>query len=165
MSEYTVGEAMRVREELEQDAASALGRALLAFSRLDIALGLMVASALRSEGHASRAERVGSMSFKERLDQMQAFGERLATTSGEAANALRDWLSQAERARRIRNQLVHGRWDIDPHNRRALNIVNGPALDVQEVIAYTMEELDAVGGDVKRLTTLLATTRRRWRLP
>ena len=132
MNELNAGDVWRIHEELERDAASALGRAMFAFSSLDMNLGLMVASALRYLGKESQAAKVDSLNFKVRLEFVENYVVTTPEVDPKAVSAVRAWVSQAHTARLQRNQLVHGRWGVDPYKRKALNIVGLPSSDAQQ---------------------------------
>lgn len=165
MNELTAGDIWRIQEEIEHGAASALGRAMFAFSRLDMNLGLMVASALRYLGKDGQAAKVDSLNFKARLEFVENYVTTATEVEPNAVLEVRAWLSQAHSARLQRNQLVHGRWSVDPYERKALNIVGSPSSDAQRTIKYTLEELEAIGQEYQRLNSALGKTRHRWHLP
>ena len=147
MNELTAGEIWRIHEKLERDAAYALGRTIFAFSSLDVNLGLMVASALRQLGNIGKAVRVDSLSFKARLDFVENYVATNSEIDPKAVSEIKVWVSQAHTARLQRNQLIHGRWVVDPFRGKALNIVGIPSSDAQQTIEYTIEELGAIGQD------------------
>lgn len=165
MNDLTIRDISRIREELERDAASALGRALFAFSGLDTNLGLMVASTLRHLGKDGQAMNAGSLNFKTRLEFVENYVVTTPEVAPMAILEMKTWISQAHAARLQRNQLVHGRWSVDPHKRKALLIVGLPGSDVQQTIEYTIAELEAISEEFQRLNSALSQARRRWHLP
>lgn len=165
MNNLTGADICRIREELERDAASALGRALFAFSGLDTNLGLMVASTLRLLGKDGQATKVGSLNFKTRLEVVENYVVTTPEVAPKAILEMKAWISQAQAARLQRNQLVHGRWSADPHRRKALVVVGLPSSDMQQTIEYTIEELEAINEQFQRLNSTLSQARRRWHLP
>jgi len=165
MNELTAGDIWRIREQLERDAASALGKAMFAFSGLDTNLGLMVASVLRYVGKEGQAARVDSLNFKARLEFVDAYIASTSEFHPTAVSEVRDWVLQAQEARQLRNQLVHGRWGVDPLTGKVHNIVGLPSSDAQQTIEYTLEELDAISQEFRRLNSALSKSRQRWGLP
>lgn len=165
MNDLTGLDILRIREELERDAASALGRALFAFSGLDMNLGLMVASTLRHLGKDGQATKVDSLNFKTRLEFVENYVITASEIAPRAVLEMKTWISQAHAARLQRNQLVHGRWSADPYKRKALVIVGLPSSDVRQTIEYTIEELEAISEEFRRLNSTLSQVRLRWRLP
>lgn len=165
MKDLTGADIWRIREELERDAASALGRALFAFSALDTNLGLMVASTLRHLGKDGQATKVGSLNFKARLEFVENYFVTTHDASQKAIPEMKAWIPQAHAARLKRNQLVHGRWSADPRKRKVLVIVGLPSSDVQQTIEYTVEDIVAISEDFQRLNATLSETRRRRHLP
>ena len=138
---------------------------MFAFSSLDVNLGLMVSSALHDLGKEGQAARVDSLNFKARLEFVEDYVQTAAEVLPEAAEEIKAWVAQADIARSQRNQLVHGRWVIDPQKRKAINIVGVPSDDTQKAIEYTIEELEAVGEEFRRLNDSLSLARQRWHLP
>jgi hypothetical protein len=165
MNELTAGDLWRMRERLELDAATALGQAMFAFSGLDTNLGLMVASALRYVGKEVHADNVSSLNFKARLDFVAEYASTRPEVAAEAALLLKAWVSRAHEARLLRNQLVHGRWNVDAMKNKVLNIVGLPSGDAQQIFEYSLEELVAIGERFRSLNVELSKTRQRWHLP
>src|SRR5690606_11002632 len=144
MNDLTGADIWRIHEELERDAASELGRALIAFAGLDTNLGLMVASTLRHLGKDGHATKVGSLNFKARLEIVEQYVVTAPEVSQNAVLEMKAWISQAHAARLQRNQLVHCRWSADPRKRKVLVIVGLPSRDVQQTVEYIVEDLEAI---------------------
>ena len=165
MNEPTAGEIWQLREQLERDAASLLGGALFAFSRLDAHVGLVVAAIMRVTGKEDQVPKVDALSFHKRL----AFVERFIAESTEVETsgraAMTSWLADAHSIRTQRNQLIHGRWDVDPYKRKILNLVGQHDSTAQQTIEYTLEDLQAFIEGARALQSKLANARRRWGLP
>lgn len=165
MSELNGADIWRIREALERDAALALGSALFAFSRLDMNVGLMVASIYRNTGRENQVPKADSMSFHVRLDFMEKYLAADPALDIDVLALMRDWLAQAHDARAERNKLVHGRWSADPHKGKVVNIVGLPSSDAQQTIEYTIEELNAFTERFSELGSRLLQARLRWHLP
>ena len=165
MNELTGADIWRIRETLERDAALALGSALFAFSRLDMNVGLMVASIYRNTGREDQVPKADSMSFHVRLEFIEQYLAADSALDSRALSLMRDWLAQAHDARAERNKMVHGRWSADPHKGKAVNIVGLPSSDAQQTIEYTIEELNAVTTRFSDLGSRLSKARMRWHLP
>jgi hypothetical protein len=165
MTEPTVGEIWQLREQLERDAAALLGGALFAFSRLDAHVGLMVAAILRVTGKEDQIPKVDALSFHKRLAFVESFiaESTEVETSGRAEMA--SWLAGAQSIRTQRNQLIHGRWDVDPYKRKILNLVGQHDSAAQQTIEYTLEDLQAFIERTRALQSQLATLRTHWGLP
>lgn len=165
MNEPTAGDIWRLQEQLERDAAAILGRALFSFSRLDMHLGLMVAASLRMSGKADQALKVDEMNFHKRLKFVAKYLREISELDPSASAAMTLWLKEADEVRTQRNQLVHGRWGVDPYKRKVLNIVGLPSSDTQRTIEYTLQDLEAFVQRTQDLQASLSTARRRWHLP
>jgi hypothetical protein len=165
VKEPTAGDIWRLQEQLERDASTVLGRAIFAFSRLDVNLGLMIASLLRLAGNPNQALKVDEMNFHKRLDFLGSYVQETPTLDPKASHALTSWLQGADALRVQRNQLVHGRWGVDPYKRTVLNIVGLPSSDTQRTIEYTLEELESFVAKTQGLDARLSEARSRWHLP
>jgi hypothetical protein len=165
MNELTGADILRLRDELERDSASALGETMFAFSGLDMNLGLMVASTLRNTGRETQVPKADAMNFHLRLEFIQNHIESDSSLPSKAKEEMKQWVTDAHRARIERNQLVHGRWSTDPLKGKALNIVGLPSSDAQQIFEYTVEELRAVAQGFIKLNSRLSKARMRWHLP
>ena len=162
MNNLTGGELWRIRSELEATASSILGRLLFTFSRLDFNVSLLVSSIERVGGNETAAAKATQLSFHERLARLALFFEREATLPDDARAAYGEWLLAMQEVRTQRNQLVHGRWDIDPNNRVVLNIM-GPTSSLEErTIPYTLAALQAAVSKIEQLQGNLAQLRKQW---
>ena len=163
MSEPTAGDLHRLRAELEVQIASALGRIILRMSRLDTNLGLMVASINRLQGKTASDASLSEKSLHARLRVVRKFIGQSPELGPTARQAMTNWWKEVDAARSWRNQLIHGRWDIDPQRRVLLDLTG--LGEVHERGAYTMEDLDAFVATLERLNQDLNRMRREWRLP
>ena len=155
MTGLTAGDVWRIQEELEGEAASALGRLMFAFSRLDTNVGLLVASIERIQGKEVPAENVAQLTFHKRLDRFATFLEREVSLPSAAHDAYVEWIAAAHRARIQRNEFVHGRWGVDPYKRAVLNTVGLSSSNEQRTVQYTLPELQAVVAEIEELQARL----------
>lgn len=165
IASLTAAELSAMRDEFEQHAASLLGRMIFAFSRLDTNLGLMVAWVMRSLGKEAQLKNVDTMSFNTRLEFIAEYIETSNGLASEARAEMSDWIAAADAARAQRNKFVHGRWGIDIHRNKALNVVGLPGSDAQRPFEYSLSELEAYNQVIRHLTSTLSQIRDRWRLP
>jgi len=165
MNELTAGDIWRLHEQLERDASAILGRAIFAFSRLDANLGLMVASVLRVAGKVEQESKADGMNFHKRLEFILKYACEAPDIDPSARAELTRWVKAADETRTQRNQLVHGRWDVDPYRRKALNTVGLANSDEQRTFEYSLEELESFVQRVNDLQSQLTKVRMRWHLP
>ncbi len=163
MTEPTAGDLYKLREELEVRVARALGDIILRMSRLDTNLSLMISSIHQIQGKAVSDESLFESSLHGRLKILRKFVHGATEFSPHVRKAMLSWLREVDEARSWRNQLIHGRWDIDPRRRVLLNLTG--LGEVRERRAYTMEELDAFIETLERLNSELSRMRRQWQLP
>jgi hypothetical protein len=164
MLTLTANDLATRRKDLEQSAASALGKTLFAFSRLDMNLGLMLSWHLWSIGKEGQVKSVENMNFNTRLELLNQCIDGSATIPDGAKVELNAWLAQAHAARAQRNELVHGRWASDPVKDKVLNIVGLPSSDAQRTIEYSIRELEDFNHQIERLTSDMSQLRERWQL-
>ncbi len=167
MSEHepTAGEVRKLSEKIEREAASLLGQSLFSFSRLDVNLGLMVASIMRNTGREEQVPGVDAMNFHKRLHFVEKYMGAAEGLAAGARQAMTSWLQEANDIRAQRNQLVHGRWDVDPYKLKVLNIVGLPSSDSQRTIEYTLDELESFVQRTQTLHSRLWKLRKQWQLP
>jgi hypothetical protein len=72
-----------------------------------------------------------------------------------------DWAREADAARRLRNRLIHGRWDFrDPLSQEVTNVRGDPFSDELSEVTTTLAELDAQLEQLKALRRRLASLRK-----
>ena len=160
MSEHTA-EAM---DALEQAAATLLGRLLLEFSRLDMALGLCLVWTGGGHHIDSLTKQVAEFNLHKRLDYLGQVVDRSFPENSEIRDAYITWLGQAHAARQKRNELVHGRWGFDLGREQLVNVVGLPTSSEQREIRYSVADLEGILDDVRRLRIGLDNLRKQWPL-
>lgn len=161
MKEWTGIEVERARQGLEQASSSILGRMIFEYSRLDMALGLLLVWA--NEGsHLERLTKlVAGYTFHKKLEALAEFARTKYQANQVALDAHASWLAEAHVVRSERNDLVHGRWGVDPINSQVVNVVGLPTGDQVER-RYTVPELKAVLVRMQNLQEHLAVLREQW---
>jgi len=66
--------------------------------------------------------------------------------------------------RQQRNNLVHGRWGVEAHKNKVVNVIGLPTSSAQQSIEYTLEELAEVNEELRKLQSELARLREHWPL-
>jgi hypothetical protein len=162
MKSWTGIEIERARQGLEQASATVLGRMIFEFSRLDISLGLAL---VRSDGGA-QLERLSILvtgySFHKKLDFLQQLVDSKYEGKQEPQSFYGKWLEHAHAVRVTRNELVHGRWGVEPMKNLVVNVVGLPTSPEQRRRTYTISELKATLDQMAQLQTRLAELRERW---
>ena len=162
MENLTAGEVSRIQEQLEAEAATLLGRFLFSFSRLDHNVGLLVASAERVQGRAQEADQVANFNFHKRLDYLAGHIQQSTSMPTVAKDAYSDWLQAAHVARSRRNELVHGRWGVEPYKGKVLNIVGLASSNEQRAVEYSIDELRHIISELDKLQQQLYQLGKRW---
>ena len=73
------------------------------------------------------------------------------------------WIERVHAARVQRNQMVHGRWGIEAHRYKVVNVIGLPS-GTQQSIEYTLSELTAFNEELRALERELARLREHWPL-
>ncbi|WP_232081251.1 hypothetical protein [Variovorax sp. WDL1] len=76
---------------------------------------------------------------------------------------LRRKVANVHAARVQRNQMVHGRWGIEAHRHKVVNVIGLPS-GTQQSIDYTLAELTAFNEELRALERELARLRENWPL-
>lgn len=125
---------------LEEGAATVLGRILFEFSRLEMQLGLCLVWVDGGTRVEQLTRRYENANFMDRLNGLREWVETLPSESAPRIS-YESWLLRTDRARKLRNELVHGRWGIDLSRERVVNVVGLPTSDNRRTVNYSLEDL------------------------
>ncbi len=152
------------QRDLEAASARLLGQLLFAFSYLDTNLGLCLAWVDGGRQLDARSAAVDGLGFHARLEALQREVEGRLEVGSHARVAYARWLEQAHACRRIRNELVHGRWGVDARRSEVVNHLGLPTSASTREVRYTVAGLRSQVEEVERLTKELHRLRDRWPL-
>ena len=164
MNEITAGELLAKNDALENEAASLLGHMIFEFSRLDMNLGLClvwVDSGARVEGLTKTVE---TQNLKIKLDELTKHVIAKLPLGSKRRSAYENWIERANAVRQQRNNLVHGRWGVEAHKNKVVNVIGLPTSSGQQVIEYTLDELAEVNEELRDLQRELRRLREQWPL-
>jgi hypothetical protein len=164
MDNLTAGELEVRRKKLEDDAALQLGHMIFEFSRLDMSLGLFL---IWVEGGAkleSLTKSVEQLNLKGKLDQLEMHVKAKLPDGSKRRKAYESWIHRTHAIRQQRNNLIHGRWGVEAHINKVLNVVGLPASDQQQVTRYDICDLVAIKDEFKALQLELSRLRDHWSL-
>jgi hypothetical protein len=164
LEDFTGTQIAERRVALETACASLLGRMLFEFSRLDTNLGLCLVWVNDGRRLESLTPQVAGFGFNKRLEELQGHVEAAFEAGSKGREAYLSWLADAHTARLVRNELVHGRWGVDPRSNEVLNIVGLPTSSAQKEVRYSLRDLEIRISEIKRLDKQLNQLRDRWRL-
>lgn len=164
MSEITAGEQWAKREKLENESALLLGHMLFEFSRLDMNLGLALVWVNGGARIEQVTELVESMNLKKKLDDLTKHVQAKLPSQSKRRRAYEAWIDQANAIRQLRNNLVHGRWGIDPNKNKVVNIIGLPTSENQRATEYSVDDLRAINQQLQRLQHELNQLRENWPL-
>jgi hypothetical protein len=143
-------------DPFEKAVATLLGLALFAQARLDLHLGLLLASA-----SSSRPAELAAVPFGSKLEQLQSCVDRLA--EAEAREAYSAWIASTRGSRLLLGDLVEGRWVPDARSGGLVNVVTLPTGE-QERVVYSQADLEEAVDHFAELFGELARLRREWPL-
>jgi hypothetical protein len=164
MLDWTGIESEAERERLEREAASILGYMLFEYSRLDMELGMLLVWADEGQRLAKLTTDHNESNFYKKLRNLKRDAKRKYAASPEAFLAHTRWLNAADRVRECRNQLVHGRWGIEPSREQVINVVGLPTSPKQESFSYSIPALQSELNAIKKLRADLQELRKAWPL-
>ena len=164
MTELTLGQTMEARENLEQSAATLLGKMLFEFSRLDMNLGLCVVWIEGGKRIEELTRQVAEFTLHKKLDFLGRFVEQTLPLGSKRHIAYTEWITRAHASRLRRNQLVHGRWGVDSMSGHVINVVGLPTSSEQISFRYTLVDLEGMLEELEQLRVKLQEIRERWPL-
>ena len=159
--ENLTGLQLQEREaRVEAEAALLLGRMQFEFSRLDVALGLCAVWTDEGVNLKELTPRIDGMSFHRKLEFIAAVVERRLKKGSLTYASYTDWIERTNAARILRNELVRGRWYIDPRTEEAVNIIGLPTSDGQHEKRYSLPALARAVDTLRKLQNQLSKLRR-----
>jgi hypothetical protein len=159
----TAGQLWARREAMQAKAASLLGQMLFAFSCIDVNLGLCLAWADNGTKLEALSKSVEGQNIHTKLETLsRQVAEKLPAGSKRRA-AYERWVERVHAARVQRNQMVHGRWGIEAHRHKVVNVIGLPS-GTQQSIDYTLADLTAFNEELRALERELARLREHWPL-
>lgn len=164
MNEITADELLARRDALENEAASLLGHMLLEFSRLDVNLALCLVWVDGGARIESQTKSVEALNLKAKLDELAQHVAAKLPTGSKQRGAYENWVERAHSVRQQRNNLVHGRWGVEAHKNKIVNVIGVPTSNAQKSTEYTIEELAEVVQELSNLQRELARLREHWPL-
>lgn len=160
----TAGELSAHRDAMEAAAASLLGHMLFEFPRIDVNLGLCLAWVDSGAGLGRLTPKVATMTFHTKLLELTRHVECKLPTDSKRKGAYDRWIERMHVARTERNRLVHGRWGIEAHRNKVVNVVGLPTGDGQQCVEYSIDELAAVNEELRSPDLELRRLRTHWPL-
>ena len=140
-STRTLSELHHQRGVLEDGACLALGRLVMAFSRMDMELGLALVWFNEGKDLENRTKRFEVSTFHAKLAELER--RVLEQPIGDSRGRYDEWIVGAHALRGIRNELMHGRWGLSPTTNTVVNVLGLPTSCGQSEVHYTLEQLSA----------------------
>jgi hypothetical protein len=159
----TAGQLWARREAMQAEAASLLGQMLFAFSYIDVCLGLCLAWVDSGAKLEILSKSVAELNVHAKLEMLLKHVKEKLPARSKGRMAYELWIERVHAARVQRNQMVHGRWGIEAHRHKVVNVIGLPS-GTQQSIEYTLEELSAFNEELHALGRELARLRKHWPL-
>jgi hypothetical protein len=137
---------------------------LFALSRLEIAISFYVVWADYGRELEALTEKLEETAFNVKLRHLEKIFEKKYGVGTPPHSAMAAWLKEADAARELRNELVHGRWGIATHEQKVANVIGLPTSPRQRETRYSIADLQQVLGRVERLEPALGKLRKKWPL-
>jgi hypothetical protein len=142
--------------KLKRGVALRLGRMVMEFSRLELEVGLALHGAAPAHARRDTAYALRRADFSARLAMLR----RHLGAQDRVHPDYSEWVREADAARRLRNRLIHGRWDFrDPESLTFTNVRGDPFSDEQSEVTMTLADLDRELEQLKALRRRLAALR------
>jgi hypothetical protein len=164
MREWTGIELREASDTLESGAATLLGRMLFEFSRLDMALGLCLVWADNAQAVDKLTLKVAKESFALKVNRLEKLVMKGEADGSPKRTGYVEWIADIKEIRTKRNDLVHGRWGIDPVRDKVINVVGLPTSPDQQSTEYSLADLEGTLTEMKRLQERLSELLKRWPL-
>ena len=138
-------------QRLEDALYRGLGRAVVLFSQLDLSISLCIQS-LKTETDALVARKRGnSPKIKKKLEDLQkVIASKFKSSHPELVSDFDRWFSKASEIRQLRNDFIHGRWEISPVHKE-ICFVPGGALDSSRERRFQLSQFE---GKIEGLASL-----------
>jgi hypothetical protein len=130
---------------------------VMEFSRLEMELGLALYGSAPTPARPDMAFALRRADFSARLAMLR----RHLGAQQHVHPDYSEWARDADAARRLRNRLIHGRWEFrDPRSVEVTNVRGDPFSNEQAEVTTTLAELDAQLAELKGLRRRLAALRK-----
>ena len=159
--DLTAGEAWKATADLETAVATLLGRLLFAYSRLDMTIGLCLVWANGGHQLDELTPRVSFETFHRKLTALEDLVIQKFGNQPREQMAWSRWVEQAHVTRKLRNELTHGRWGVNPYTNEAINVIGMPTSPNQREVRYSLSALTDAVAEIDRLQTALGQLRER----
>ncbi|MCC8361901.1 hypothetical protein LK996_02225 [Lysobacter sp. A6] len=137
---WTGREVAKARRELERDISMALGSTVIAFTRLEFDVAMLLAWQDGGREEEQNSELAAAMYFAARVATLGDLAKRKFGSASSEFERYANWIDEVNGLRKIRNCLVHGRWGFKAMEGTAVNVVGLPAAD-QMVNDYRPHDL------------------------
>ncbi|GAB6071023.1 hypothetical protein JCM30760_21200 [Thiomicrorhabdus hydrogeniphila] len=136
---------------IEEDAAKAIGFILFEFTKLDVDLGMSIVWSNDGNNLERLTDKYTEKSFSWRLKFIKKLACEKYQYGSAELNKYMVWINRTNDVRKLRNQLVHGRWGFIPHEGCVANVVGLPTSREQRVSKYTISELNELLKNITKL--------------
>ncbi|WP_152225993.1 hypothetical protein [Pseudomonas sp. SCB32] len=150
------------KEMFEDAAALIIGKVVLAFSRFELNLALLLELLVTPENRA-QVDRLFKQTLGARIDGVQSLISSRAELDPSCLAEFADWKLQMDAVRLLRNRFIHGRWGILTHAKQIASVASYPAnAPADGEIRYSLPELEAELAKIEEVCASFIAWRNRW---
>lgn len=161
---------MSAHEDSEVRFAQAIVKLLRYFNLIDTNVGLCLSRLTNPTNPEASYERLGNQTSQQRFEELRArVAEGIGFPKVVDSEEFGQWLSDATRARSIRNRYVHGNWEYLSLRTECPVGVNAPPwmkpkLGSLTQETMTLEKLEAVADEMEQIFNRFMKIRQRHRI-
>ncbi|MEP9317388.1 hypothetical protein ABKS89_09670 [Pseudomonas sp. LABIM340] len=149
-------------EMFEGAAAMIIGRVVLAFSRLELNLALLLELLVTPENEA-QVDRLFKQALGARIEGVQNLISSRVGLDPSCLSEFADWKLQMDAVRLLRNRFIHGRWGILAHAQQIASVASYRAnAPVDGEVRYSLRELEEELGKIEEVCASFIAWRNRW---
>lgn len=146
---------------MQAEASSLLGQMLFAFSYIDVNLGLCLAWVDDGKKLETLSMSLEGQSVHSKLETLSKLVTAKFPAGSKRRIAYEQWIERVHAVRLMRNQMVHGRWDVDARRHKVINTVGLPS-GTQQSFEYSLLELANFNDELRAIERELGRLRKHW---
>jgi len=148
--------------EFESRAYALIGSLIVVYSRLDVNVALYVAVRKGPQAWPDEIVKLENTSFRDKLALVIDAAIRGRSVTTKCVADWTAWLERADRLRRRRNDLVHGRWAIQESQNLVCHAVGLPGSVNQVAASFTLDQLAAEVSEAELVADRFAELSDKW---
>ena len=139
-----------------------VGRLVFVFTRLEVNLALYVAARHGNDARDASLKALSELSFHEKLTWVEPTVSRFYPKSSACKAQWKTWVVKANRLRKLRNSLLHGRWAVLEAQHVIANVSGLPGVSGSRARRYSLDQLQSKVTEFERLAHNFYQLSERW---